>query len=159
MAKFQFKLQSVLGLRMRKRDEASQAYEQALLAKQKLLDQIEDLREQHRAQHPYQADSSHGLVDSQRLLESQRYQLHLLQEVKGLQSNLQLVEAECEKRRLRLVDTEKDVRSFEKLREKQRQEWEAENIKREQIAVDQWSGFQYWKKVNVDAPSSPSDQP
>lgn len=145
MSQFNFRLRSVLQLRERHRDEAAQSYQQALLAIRKLDEQIEQLLQEHAAQKPYQAASSTGDVSPQKLLESQRYQMHLLQEVRELHSQKKLVEAESEKRRLVLVEREKDVRSIEKLHGRQLAQWHDDEARRQQIALDQWAGFQYWE--------------
>ena len=136
----------MLRLRERDRDAAANSCREALAAKEKLLSQIESLMQEHAAQQPLQASSILGQVDTQRLLESQRYQMHLLQQANHLRSQVQLVEAEYEKRRLRLVAKEQELRSLEKLKEKQEAEWQSLQLNRAQIALDQWAGFQYWKK-------------
>ena len=160
MAKFQFRLQSVMQLRERKRDEVAQAYQQALLAMKKLRDRIEELLTEHAAQMPVQARVITGLVATQTVLESQRYQLHLMQEINQLRSQLQLVEQESEKRRWVLVKHEQELRSIEKLKERQLQEWQASNARQDQIALDQWSGFRYWETQQnaVQAPGTDPEQ-
>ncbi len=132
-------------LRERERDVAAESFKQAQYARQKLLLQVDELLEEHASQVPLQSDSIAGQVNPQRLLESQRYQMQLLQEVAQLKSQIQLVEAECEKRRLTLVKHEQNVSSLEKLRSKQQAEWEADRQRLEQLALDQWAGFRYWK--------------
>ena len=133
-------------LRERDRDAAANSYKEAMLAKEKLLKQVDELMQEYATQQPVQSDSNLGQVNTQRLLESQRYQMHLLQQVHQLRSQLQIVEAEVEKRRLKLVKKEQDLRSLEKLRENKEAEWNTQRLHREQIALDQWAGFQYWNK-------------
>mgnify|MGYP003381905184 CR=1 FL=1 len=145
MAHFQFRLQNVVGLRERERDRAAGSYKEALAAKDKLERQIDDLMEEHHQQMPLQAGSSSGQVNTQRLIESQRYQLHLLQQAQQLREQVKLIDAECEKRRMILVVREQALSSLEKLREKQREQWNASQAEREQIELDQWAGFKYWK--------------
>lgn len=146
MAKHKFHLESVVTLRERQRDAAAASYREALAAKEKLQTQVEALMREHAEQQPLQWSSISGRVDSQRLIESQRYQLHLLQMVSTLRSQIEMVESECEKRRLVLVTAEQSLTSLEKLRDKQQAAWENRQIEREQLALDQWSGFKYWKE-------------
>lgn len=151
MAGFEFQLGSVLKLRERARDIASQMYEQALTARSRLDEQIAELQQLRDAQRPYQKESSSGVINPQNVLDSQRYQMQLTQEVQAVESQRDLVEAECEKRRLLLVDREKEVRSLEKLRERQLAEWNASQAKQQQITLDQWAGFRYWESEQLDS--------
>jgi flagellar FliJ protein len=144
VSRFQFRLQSVVKLRERERDAAAGAYQQAMAAKQNLETQVQSLLEEHAAQFPHQTVSVMERVDPQRILESQRYQMHLLHEVAQLRSQIQLIEAECERRRMNMVLHEQKLRSLEKLREKQHREWEDQQLGKEQAMLDQWSGFKYW---------------
>ena len=145
MSRYKFRLQSVLRLRQRKRDQATESYQQALLAIQKLETEIEQLQREHASQNPLRIDSCRGSVDPQRILESQRYQMHLQQQVDHLRSQTKLVAQEAERRRLNLVECEKQVRIMENLEKRQLEAWTAEAQKKEQIALDQWAGFRYWE--------------
>jgi flagellar export protein FliJ len=146
MPQYKFRLQNIVGLRERERDAAAGSYKEALAAKAKLEGQVAELLQEHAQQLPLQAGSSVGQINTQRLIESQRYQLHLMQQANQLRSQIELIEAECEKRRLKLVVKEQALRSLEKLRDKQRTQWNAQQAEREQIALDQWAGFKYWKE-------------
>lgn len=146
MNQFTFRLQSVIQIRARARDAASHAYQKALQARAKLDDQISELNAEHDSQQPFQQASSLKQVNPQRLLESQRYQMMLQQDIAGLRSKRAVIEEECERRRLALVEREKAVRAIEKLREKRLAEWQVSELAKQQIAMDQWSGFRYWDK-------------
>jgi flagellar export protein FliJ len=73
--------------------------------------------------------------------------LHLLQQVASLRAQLELIDAECEKRRLNLVLKEQALSSLEKLRGKQQAQWTAMEISREQEMLDQWASFKHWKET------------
>ncbi len=147
MAQDKFRLHNIVTLRERQRDKAAGSYKEALAAKEKLQLQVDELLQEHAAQQPLQWSSIAGRVDSQRLIESQRYQLYLLQMVNTLRSQIELIDGECEKRRLVLVRAEQALSSLEKLRDKQQAASIAKQLEREQIALDQWSGFKYWKEI------------
>lgn len=140
----QFELQSIIILRERQRDAAAGAYRDALAAKAKLEAHIDQLLHEHDEQRPLQAGNSSGLVNTQKLIESQRYQLQLLQQVSTLRSQVELIDGECEKRRLNLVTKEQALSSLEKLKEKQQQQWKFTQQQREQETIDQWSSFRHW---------------
>lgn len=143
---FQFRLENVIQLRERQRDTAAQAYQQASAAIDELNRRIEELRELHDAQASVQSACGASHVDPQRMLESQRYQMHLKQQISGIKSKLELVEVEREKRRLHLVHKEQEVRSIEKLREKQLAAWKTEQLRKQQFMLDEWAGFKHWSK-------------
>ncbi len=159
MSEFRFRLQSVVQLRERERDQAAQAYEKATLAQQQLDDEIQRRQQDHDAQQPLQTTDDQQVVDPQRIIESQRYQLVLLQEIAELRTKRQLVDTECERRRQVLVAHEQRVRSLEKLKDKQAADWQAREARGEQIALDQWAGFQYWHNNRPPAPSSTESAP
>lgn len=142
----QFELQSIITLRERQRDVAAGAYRDALAAKAKLETHIEQLLQEYDEQRPLQTGNSTGLVNTQKLIESQRYQLHLLQQVSTLRSQVELIDGECEKRRLNLVTKEQALSSLEKLKEKQHQQWKFTQQQREQETIDQWSSFRHWSQ-------------
>lgn len=143
---FRFRLAQVQKLRERDRDTAADALGQARLAATRLQEEIERLQQEHADQGPFQAQLGKGTVSPQRILESQQYQAHLVSQIAELRSQLRLVEGEIEKRRQLLVKREQAVQSMEKLHARQREEWEAEAERQNQIAMDEWAGFHYWKE-------------
>ncbi len=155
MPDFKFELQSVLQLRERDRDEAARALQQSRLAMRKLDDQVSELLNQHAAQQPLQLASGSGQINAQQLLESQRYQLVLLQEIKQLNEDKSRIEAEHARRRMVLVEKEQQVRSLEKLKERQLAKHQLKAASKEQDALDEWSGFHHWKSAIAD--NTPGD--
>lgn len=144
MSHNKFRLKNILSLRERERDAAAGSYKEALAAKAKLQSQVDELLQEHAQQMPIQSALNQGHIDTQRLIESQRYQLHLMQEVAELRGQIALIDGECEKRRRKLVTREQALSSLEKLRDKQQAEQTRRGIEREQIALDQWSSIKYW---------------
>ncbi len=146
MSHFKFRMQNVISLRERQRDEAAGSYKEAMSAKTKVEGQVAELLQEFAQQVPLQSECSIGTINTQRLIESQSYQLHLMQQVSQLREQIALIETECEKRRLKLVKQEQALRSLEKLREKKRAQWDRVEAEREQMTLDQWAGFKYWKE-------------
>ncbi|MEZ6133626.1 MAG: flagellar export protein FliJ [Pirellulaceae bacterium] len=144
MSQFKFRLQSVQVLRKRTRDQAAESYRQAQLAITMLEDEIQRTLEEHASYTPSPASLTQGAVDPQRLLEAQRYQMHLMQQVAHMRSQITLIEQEAAKRKATLVKCEQAVRSLEKLEDHQREQWQADNQLRAQISLDEWAGFRYW---------------
>lgn len=146
MSHFKFRLQNIIGLRERDRDAAAGSYKEAQAAKIKLEGQVDELLREHAQQMPLQSGCSIGTINTQRLIESQRYQLHLLQQASQLREQIALIDEECEKRRLKLIQKEQALSSLEKLRDKQRTQWNTREAECGQTALDQWVGFKYWKE-------------
>ncbi len=143
MANFQFRLQSVLKLRERERDQAADAVQQAQLALDKLNKQIDELTQESNLQNLVRHQASLGTVQVQQLLDVQRYQLYIAQKIAGVQSNVTLIEKELEVRRGKLVVCEQAVRVLEKLREKQQAEWSQIALIRQQARLDEWASYRH----------------
>ncbi|MGN6136873.1 MAG: flagellar export protein FliJ [Aureliella sp.] len=146
MSNFRFRLQSIMRLRVRERDKAGQALQQAQLAKQKLLDQMGEIQEESDRQIAVRSAASLGPVDIQRVIDAQRYQLTLAENIHSIQENVKLIEQEIDKRRAKLVVCEQEVKVLEKLEEKQRSAWLAEEESRAQARLDEWGSFQHFRR-------------
>jgi flagellar export protein FliJ len=133
-------------LRERDRDKAAQALQQAQLAKQKLLDQIQELEAEGQQLVGLRGQASVGQVDVRQLLDAQRYQMTLLETVRGIEGNIALIETEIDKRRAKLVVCEQGVKVLEKLREQQQEVWVAEQNSRSQSRLDEWASYQHFQK-------------
>lgn len=147
---FRFRLQSVVRLRERDRDDAAEALRQALLAKQILEQQVTDIESERSQQNELRTATKTGTVNFQKIIDAQRYQIYLDSQVADLQGQISLIEQECQRRRMRLVKCEQAVRSLAKLEDHQRTEWNAQQASTEQSTLDQWSSFRYWFNNQVD---------
>lgn len=150
---FRFRLQSIVRLRERDRDEAAEAFRQALRAKQILEEQVSEIETERKQQNELRKATNAGSVDFQKIIDAQRYQMFLESQVVELQGQIALIEQECQRRRAKLVKCEQAVRSLEKLEEHQRTEWDAQQASNEQNTLDQWSSFRYWSKSQIDSDS------
>ena len=147
---FRFRLQSVVRLRERDRDEAAEALRQGLQAKQILENQVSDIQLERSQQDGLRLASKTGAVNFQKMIDAQRYQSYLDNQMADLQGQISLIDQECERRRARLVKCEQAVRSLEKLEMHQRTEWTALQASKDQNTLDQWSSFRYWSNHQVD---------
>jgi len=122
MAKFKFRLATLLRLR-----EATRGDRRAQLAQAYRADEIiqrqQDRLEQELAELARQnrRTSGPGLVDIDRLLESQRWDLVLRTQQNQARQQRQTVADEIEQRREALVQANRGVRVLEELRQKQAQ--------------------------------------
>ena len=78
-----------------------------------------------------------GAADIDGLLSMHRYALQLVAQQKQLAAQLLQVQAECERRRLALVDADRGVRVLEKLRERRAQDYGREQLRREARELDE----------------------
>lgn len=145
---FKFRLQSVLTLRERVRDEAADSLRQAHLAAQKLRDQVDQLQGEVATQSALQAQASTGVINTQKILESQRYQLHLLGQINSIRNNIALIEQECERRKSILVKREQEVKALEKLQQAQLEQWQHNQLVAQQSRLDEWASFRFWKDAS-----------
>lgn len=136
MAKFRFRLESLLQVRQTERDqrraELAQAYQaEEILREQrkKLQTEIDLLRQQR--------NISAGTIDVDALIEGSRYEFVLSSQRKTLEEQSSEVSQEIERRRQILVAVDQQVRMLEKLEEKQRQQFQAEQQRKETKELDE----------------------
>jgi len=138
MAKFKFRMATLLRLREAARDQRRTELAEAY--------RIDDVLKQRRGQisgtlTDLQIECRHvagpGTVDVDRLVEAQRYELALKAQRNELDRQREAVAAEIERRRQTLVEANRDVRVLEKLREKQSGRHRREENRREIKQLDE----------------------
>ena len=141
MAKFQFRLSTLLKIRQaardRRRSALAQAYQAEAIVREKgeeLSDQIAQLR------HQYRQAAQPGALQVDRLVERQRYELVLGAEQDHSQKQLRQLEEEIERRRIALVEADRDVRVLETLREKKKGVHELKELRQEMKQLDEVAG-------------------
>jgi flagellar export protein FliJ len=147
---FRFRLQSIVRLRERDRDEAAESLRQALQAKQILEDQVSETQAERNSQDPLRTVAKNAEIDFPKMINAQRYQMYLDGQIAALREQISLVDQECQRRRAALVKCEQAVRSLEKLQEHQRTQWNAQQTSHEQNTLDQWSSFRYWTLNQIE---------
>ena len=129
MARFKFRLATLLKLREATRDERRTELAQAYRADEVLsknLDQVQTeliaLEDQCRKA------AGPGKIDIDRLIEAQRYEIILKVQQRSMNEQRERLAAEIERRRVALLAANREVRILEKLREHQvEQHSQAEN--------------------------------
>jgi flagellar FliJ protein len=120
MSPFRFRLETLLRLRMAERDQRRADLAKALRAEQVLLGDLAQVgAEQAELAGALRERSAPGAADVDALQRTSRYQLVLKARQGQLESQLAQVRAEAERRRLALVEADRQVRVLEKLRERQ----------------------------------------
>jgi flagellar FliJ protein len=137
MQPFQFRLATLMRLRESWRDEKRGELAQALRADAALLDRLQELEGDLRQLRVNATHQSVGPINVDRLLDAQRYELLLRAEEQMAIAQRKLLAEEIERRRLVLVEADREVRVLEKMKETQAARHQAEEERREQAQLDE----------------------
>lgn len=119
MARFRYRLATLLRLKESARDEKRAQLAEAYRAAEILVERLREVDDElavTRAQAQQFAQT--GVIDIDYLLNSHRYERVLGAQRKMIEQQQQQIAAEVERRRLALVEADRQVRVLEKLREK-----------------------------------------
>ena len=138
LARFKFRLETLLKMRRAARDDRREQLAQAYQAEQVLRKQNEHLSKQldELRQGSRQA-SRPGPVHVDTLLGTHRYLLVLHSQQKLLNQRSEQLAAEIERRRELLVDADRQVRVLEKLRDRQQDQHRRKENRREMKRLDE----------------------
>lgn len=145
MAGFSFRLKAVAALREQTRDRIAEALAEVQEAQRIVAEQIAQLQREIDEALKQRHNASIGIVRIDRLLLVQRHQLTLEAQREQAAQQLKLLEEEYERRRVLLVEAEKEVKAMDKLKETQRVRWEQEQLAAEQKQIDEWASTQYMR--------------
>ncbi len=138
MAKFKFRLATLLRLREADRDERRGELAEAYQADEIMENQQKELEANlgELALKCRQA-AGPGTVDVDRLVETQRFEILIRAQRQQLIQQRQAVAAEIERRRGNLVEANREVHVLAKLEERQRQRHREEENRREMKVLDE----------------------
>jgi len=135
---FNFRLTTLLRLRIAERDQRRADLAKALRAEELLRTQQAALRsEQTEMAERGRALKSPGAGNVDALLHTHRYEIVLTARLRQLVAQTAEVAAETERRRLALVEADRQVRVLEKLREKQAAAYRHDQQRREAKQFDE----------------------
>src|SRR5688572_21363537 len=138
MGNFQFRLAAVLKVREAERQQRRLELAQAYEADRLLQEQVDSMAaELALIKQQSRQIAGPGQVNVDKLLEMQRFTLHLIGQTKSIRLQQTSVREELERRRRALVEADRQVRTLENLKEKQLAVHRAEEIKIEQKALDE----------------------
>jgi flagellar export protein FliJ len=138
MARYEFKLETLQKVREAKRAERRVSLAEAFRAEQVLAEKGAELTAEEMELRRLQKSATEGkYLDVNRLLEAQRYELLLKSRAQELNKQATLLAAETERRRLSLVDADRDVRVLEMLDERHRQEHRRQQQRLETKQLDE----------------------
>jgi flagellar FliJ protein len=141
MAKFHFRLTTLLRLRKAERDERRLELSEALRAADILQGQWELVRaEWEWLKGHCRKAAGPGVVDVDRLLEAQRYELTLRSRQQRLTEQRARLDEEIERRRTALTAADREVKMLEKLRDHQAARHRGEEERRAIKQLDEVAG-------------------
>lgn len=141
--KFRFRFEPILQLRRQIRDQAGVAMGQAVAAIAKIDEQSREIANKRDVLRIGGAQSRIGEVSVDSLLAGGRYDLQLQAELHALQQTKNDLLQELDRRKQMLAAAEAEVKRFERLEEKDRLQFAAEQAKREQAELDDASSRRY----------------
>jgi flagellar FliJ protein len=125
-------------LRVSERDQRRADLAKALRALEVLqLEMVNLLSEQEQVADRARALKAPGGADVDALLATHRYELLLTVKRRQVSEQISQVEGECERRRLALVEADRNVRVLEKLRERREAEYERKTERQEAKYLDE----------------------
>lgn len=152
MARFHFRLSTLLKLRESERQQRQIELAQAYEAERLVLEQLATIASEiAAAKERVRKMSSPGEIPVDELLELQRYGLQLRMQSTAMTEKLGVVRNEIDRRRQILVEANRQVRTLEKLREKQSALFELERSRQEQKALDEFGQKRLTASDDVDA--------
>jgi flagellar FliJ protein len=143
MAKYRFRLETLQKVREARRDRERATLAEAFRAEQVLADrQAEVAAEAVELQALQRSAHAGPLLDVNRLLEAQRYELVLKSRGAELAQQQAMLAVETERRRQQLIEADRDVRVLERLDERQHQEHRRREQRIEVKLLDEVAGRQ-----------------
>lgn len=144
MAKYRFRLETLLKLREARRDQQRTALAEAFQAEQVLADNRRALvAEQGQLRDLQRSTAADRYPDVNRLLEALRYDLVLRANEQELSRQEKLLAVEIERRRLALVEADREVRTLELLDERHRRQHDQRRQRLEAKQLDEAGSLQY----------------
>jgi flagellar FliJ protein len=149
MPKHKFRLATLQRVREARRDRERAAVAEAFHAEQVLAERRSELAaEQAELRHLQRSATANQFLDVNRLLEAQRYELVLKARETELSRQTAAVAVEIERRRLVLVEADRDLRVLESLEERQRREHQRHEQRAETKQLDE-AAIQRYKTVRA----------
>jgi flagellar protein FliJ len=143
MARFKFRLATLLKLREATRDERRTELAQAYRADDVLSEHIQQVQnESNRLQEQCRKAAGPGTIDIDRLIEAQRYEIVLKLQQRHLNEQRAKLAAEIERRRVALLAANREVKVLEKLREHQLEKYKQEESRLDIKRLDEVARLQ-----------------
>ncbi len=146
-----FRLAILLKLRERDRDIAAKAVQDVRLAIEKLDNAQLEIDEANRQMNETRKESSFGAINLPQILDAQRYQMVLSAQSAQIADHKSKLNQELERRQFALVQSQKAVKSLEKLRDQRAQAADINELAKQQERLDEWSSIRHAISASQEA--------
>jgi len=146
LAKFTFRLQSVLNIKLRLEEQQKNAFSQA---KKRLDEEEEKLRLLFGRLEEYEEEGRamrEKALHVRDILENEEALIRIKEYIEDQKAQVRLYERKLEEERLKLVELMKERKTYERLREKAFEEFLEEEKHEEAVANDEHNSYVYGKK-------------
>ena len=138
MPQYKFRLETLRKVRHARRDERRLALAEAFRADELLTERQAELATERSQLRALQQSAASGqILDVNRLLEAQRYELVLRARGQEIANQRALLETETERRRQALVEADRDVRALDLRDERQHTEHRRRSLRNENKQLDE----------------------
>ncbi len=134
---FRFRFETLIRLRQSERDTARGALAEAAEALDRIDRQRQELQRQRAGVDRISRQMRSGMVIVDNLLSHGRYVTQLAAEDAGLVTARETIQAELNRRQLRLAEAITEVKRLELLREREQRTWMLEQAKKSQASMDE----------------------
>lgn len=156
MARFVFRLESVLNVRKHEEERRKLAFAAAMQRRNAADERLQDVVRRFEAALDAAAQLSRGLSTVVDLMRSYDYRVALLQEQAQAESDLIDAERALEAARAAMIEARKERRAVELLKEKHFRKWKAEEDCREQIDLDEAGLNAFLRRPDAEAAEVPA---
>ena len=141
MAKF--RLATLLKIREQERDMAAKALQDVRMAIEKLDNAQLEIEQANRQMNEARKESSFGAINLHQILDAQRYQIVLAAQSAQIADHKGKLNQELERRQFALIQSQKAVKSLEKLRDQRTQAADLHALAKQQERLDEWSSIRH----------------
>lgn len=150
MAAFQFKFQTLLDYRTRVEEERQRELAQVLRMRMILHDQLRQMQQTIHQSKQALSESLTGRVNVEQISHFARYSGQVERKGHDLVLRLGQLEKRIEQARQRLLDATRQRKALELLRDRHREQWQAQQDRREAMVMDELATQQYLRRVAVE---------
>lgn len=148
-----FRLATLLKIREQERDRAAKEVMDARNAIQKLEAAKAEVQEENERINEFRKQASFGNVNMQSILDAQRFQMLLAAQVQQLDDHLGKLNQELQRRESKLLECQQGVKSLEKLKQHQEENWLASENNRMQMQTDEWASVRFAEQISTSQQS------
>ncbi len=148
MAKFRYKMQSILDIKLKMETQAKQEFARAKMALDEEEEKLEALYQRKREYEEKAASLLTGGLHVQDIRENKAALLKMDEYIKEQKVRIQIAETALERARLKLQEVMRERKTQETLRDKAFEEFVREENRKESKEIDELTSYTYGQKVS-----------